>query len=192
MKRLLFAALCAAAALIAMPALAGSERFSVILGGKNVGHLNVDTAGSHSIIDYDYKDNGRGPTLKESVDVDAAGLPIAWTISGTTTFGSKVSESFKRSGRKASWVDPTGKGSATIKGAGLYVAQSGGPWATGLYARALMKQKDGAIAALPGGTLKLDKREALTIEGTEPPAEPARSPSPPTMSAASTPRRTPC
>ncbi|RYH11937.1 MAG: amidohydrolase, partial [Alphaproteobacteria bacterium] len=169
MKRFHLVALCASAALLTSPAFAGLERFSVIIGGKNVGHLNVDSSpsagGTRSIIDYDYKNNGRGPTMKETLDVDATGVPTGWEISGTTTFGSKVSESFRRSGKKASWADSTGKGSVNVKAPSVYVAQSASPWATGLYARLLMKQTDAKMAALPGGTLRLDRGEALTIDG---------------------------
>jgi hypothetical protein len=84
--------------LLALPMLAAAEeeRFSVISGGKNVGSLSADTRGDETRIDFDYKDNGRGPTMKETIRVDAAGLPVAWTIGGTTTFGSKVAEYFSR------------------------------------------------------------------------------------------------
>ena len=81
MKHLTFVALCASAAFHVTPALAGAERFSVIVGGRNIGHLNVDSSphqgGARSIVNYDYKNNGRGPTMKEVLDTDAAGLPVA-------------------------------------------------------------------------------------------------------------------
>ena len=142
-----------------------SERFSVIFGGKNVGHLNVDSAGNRSVIDFDYKNNGRGPTMQETLTVDAAGLPTSWTVDGTTTFGSKVSERFTRSGAKASWTDSTGKGGAKISQPSLYIAQNASAWATGLYARALMQDADASLPALPGGTVSLKKGETLAVNG---------------------------
>ncbi len=154
-------ALSASTALAAPP----TERFSVIFGGKNVGHLNVDSTGNRSVIDFDYKNNGRGPTMKETLTVDAAGLPTSWTVDGTTTFGSKVSERFARSGAKANWTDSTGKGSAKVAQPSLYIAQNGSAWATGLYARALMKDADASLPALPGGTVTLKKGETLKVGG---------------------------
>ncbi|WP_164857198.1 amidohydrolase family protein [Sphingomonas crocodyli] len=165
MKQAIFAALCASAAFVSTPAMAGAERFSVIFGGRNVGHLNVDTNGTHSDIDFDFKNNGRGPTMKESLDVDANGFPTAWTVTGATTFGSKVDERFTLKGKRATWVDSTGPGKATVKEPSIYVPQSGSPWSVGLYARALLKDADGAIPALPGGTLRIEKGAALTIAG---------------------------
>jgi imidazolonepropionase-like amidohydrolase len=165
MKLLTTAALAALAAAIAAPGSAEMQRYSVIFGGKNVGHLNADVQGTQTTIDFDYKNNGRGPTMKESIKLNADGLPMAWDITGATTFGSKVEEHFARNGVKATWTDATGKGSATTKEPAVYVAQSGSPWSTGLYARAIIKAGGASIAALPGGTLKLAKGETLTVNG---------------------------
>ena len=156
-----------AAALVlawAVPAAAEPQRYSVIFGGKVVGHLNADVEANRVAIDFDYKNNGRGPTMKEFVRLGADGLPVAWDITGTTTFGSKVEERFARTGAGASWTDSTGKGSAPTAN-GVYVAQSGSPWSTGLYARAIMKAGGTTLPALPGGTLKLTRGETLTVTG---------------------------
>lgn len=165
MKLLTTAALAALAAALAAPASAEMQRYSVIFGGKNVGHLNADVQNGQVGIDFDYKNNGRGPTMKEAIRLDANGLPTAWDITGATTFGSKVEEHFAKSGAKATWTDSTGKGSAATKERAVYVAQSGSPWATGLYARAIMKTGGATIPALPGGTLRLTKGETLTVTG---------------------------
>lgn len=153
------------ALLLATSAWASAEKFTVITGGKNVGHLNADTTGDRTTIDFDVKDNGRGPTIAETIRLDTSGLPTAWTITGATTFGSKINERFGLSGARASWMDSTGKGNATLKQPSLYVGQSASPWALGLYARALLKAANAQMPALPGGTLQLHKGEALTVEG---------------------------
>ncbi len=157
-------ALWASVSTIAVSACAATENFTVIFGGKDVGHLNVDTSGSHSAIDFDYKNNGRGPTMKETLDVDATGLPVKWDISGATTFGSKVSESFVKTNGTARWTDSTGAGTKKVTQASIYVAQSGSPWSLGLYARALLKA-GGTIPALPGGDLRLTRGDAVTVAG---------------------------
>ena len=153
--------------LLALPMLAAAEeeRFSVISGGKNVGSLSADTRGDETRIDFDYKDNGRGPTMKETIRVDAAGLPVAWTIGGTTTFGSKVAEYFSRKGKVVEWLDSTGKGKSDAPNPSLYVAQSGSPWSDGLNARALIAAPDHRLPALPGGELDLTPGEQLTVQG---------------------------
>ncbi len=158
-------ALVSISLLLATAASAQTEHYVAIFGGKNVGHLDAVTTGTHTVIDFNIKNNGRGPTIAETLEVDAQGLPVAWSVTGATTFGSKVSESFARTGNAASWTDSTGKASAAPTRPGLYVTQSGSPYALGLYARALLKAPGHQLAVLPGGMLKLDRIDALTIAG---------------------------
>ncbi len=143
-----------------------AERFAVITGGKTVGRLNVDPAAGGVRIEFDIKNNGRGPTIAETLQLDAEGLPQQWRISGTTTFGSKVDERFSLSGKRASWTDSTGSGSTTLKQPALYIGQSSSPWAYGMYARALMKQADAKLLALPGGTVSLQRSVKVVVNGT--------------------------
>jgi hypothetical protein len=142
-----------------------SARYSVIYGGKNIGHVVADTTANRTTIDFNVKNNGRGPTMAETITFGPDGLPTAWTISGTTTFGSKVNETFKREKARATWLDSTGKGQTSLKEPSVYVAQSGSPWSLQIYARALLKQPGMTMRALPGGTLKLEKRDALDVQG---------------------------
>jgi hypothetical protein len=161
-------ALASAAALLALtPTLASAETasFTAVFGGKNVGHLTATTAGDTTTVDFDIKNNGRGPTDAETIRSNAEGLPVDWKIAGATTFGSKVSETFHQEGGKAEWLDSTGKGRASIAKPGLYVAQAGSPWGDGIIAKALLKAPNMTMAALPGGTLHLDKGETLTVQG---------------------------
>jgi imidazolonepropionase-like amidohydrolase len=149
-------------ATLALPAHA-DERFSVLVGGTRIGHLTVDAEGNRLAIDYDYKNNGRGPTLKESIELGADGLPQRWKIEGSTTFGSPIAESFARDGDGATWTDALGPGEANAGPAKLYVAQDASPWALGLYARALLAAPGNRLPALPAGELQLTRHEPLRL-----------------------------
>ena len=166
----------ALAVLFVTPVLAHAETasFTVISGGKNVGHLIAATTGGRTSIDFDIKNNGRGPTMAETIDMNADGLPTSWSIKGATTFGSKVDEHFSQAGGHAEWTDSTGKGAATVKQAGLYIAQSGSPWSDEIYARALLKAPGMEMPGLPGGTLRLEKGEALSVQGAGGPIQVTR------------------
>jgi hypothetical protein len=85
-----------------------------------------------------------------------------------------VAEHFSRKGSRAEWVDSTGKGSAAIGKPSLYIAQSGSPWSDGIYARALLKTADRQLPALPAGVLRLEKGEALTVQGSAGPVQVTR------------------
>lgn len=153
---------------------ADSVNYTAVFGGRNVGHVKVDIDGRKAKVDYNVKNNGRGPTIAETITFDEAGLPVDWKISGTTTFGSKVDETFARSGARATWKDSTGPGKASPKDPTVYVAQSGSPWANQIYLRALLKRADLSMPALPGGTLRLEKGATFTVQGKGGPREVTR------------------
>ena len=161
MRKLLIVALA-----LNLPALALADTFtySFISGEKKVGHLTAETKGDQTTIDFDVKNNGRGPTIAESITLDAAGLPTTWNLKGSTTFGSKIAEHFARKGTHSEWLDSTGKGQSTKPG--IYLAQSSSPWANGIYARALLKTSDMQLPALPGGTVRLEKGETINVQGS--------------------------
>jgi imidazolonepropionase-like amidohydrolase len=181
---------CALIALLHATARANTERYTVITGGKKVGTLVAERTGGDVRVSYDVKNNGRGPTITETIHLESDGRPSAWSIAGTTTFGSKVSERFQRKGSHAEWVDSTGKGQVNDAEPGtgsesstglesppaarIYVAQGASPWSDGLYARALLKNPGLRMGALPDGTLELTRGEGFMVgAGTSGGAEPA-------------------
>ena len=111
------------AVLLSTAASAETYQYRVLFGGDDVGGLEVETAGNTSNIEFDYKQNGRGPTIAEKVGVDAEGIPTNWTITGRTTFGNPVNESYACADGKASWQDSTGPGSADA--CSFYIDQTG-------------------------------------------------------------------
>ena len=142
---------------------AETESFVFYSDDTQIGRIVVEVNGNSAKVDFDVKDNGRGPTVAETLTLDADGLPSEWKITGTQTFGGKIDESFRRRGNSSDWKDSGGPGSA--KGpAKLYIAQSASPWALQLYARAILKA-GGPLDVLPGGTLALTKGERLKLQG---------------------------
>ncbi|WP_028872755.1 amidohydrolase family protein [Psychroserpens burtonensis] len=146
----------------------GDETYSVISGGTTVGYLKAHTLGDTIHIDYDYKNNGRGPTMKETIVLNTDGFPLQWNITGNTTFGNTVEEQYALSGTAASWTDATGSDSTTAENALWYVNQSGSPYSTILTARSLLKSPDYTADVLPAGKLTLKKMEktSITVDST--------------------------
>lgn len=157
---------CGLAAMAAASASAETLEYSVIANAEKVGSLVVETDGQSARIAYDVKNNGRGPTVEEAVSLDAAGLPVSWTLDGTSTFKNPIAERFVREGAEARWTDSTGSASATPGEPAIYIAQEGSPWALAVYARALLADADHSLAALPGGRLTLSEQPPVTLGGT--------------------------
>ncbi|HVR92012.1 MAG TPA: amidohydrolase family protein [Novosphingobium sp.] len=166
MKIRLLAA-CALAA-IATPVLAKPVDYRVLTLGTDIGHYTVDREGERITVDYDFKQNGRGPTIKEAVRVDASGAPLDWTITGRTTFGNAVSESFRRTASGAEWSDLAGPGHIRGKDAPhYYAAQNGSPLDASLLARALLAAPGHTLKVAPGGTATLTERDRRTFDGPD-------------------------
>lgn len=140
-------------------------QFTVLVGGTEIGGLTVTATEDGYAIDYEYRNNGRGPTLVEAVALDAQGLPMSWTIEGASTFGNPIDENFALIDSEARWSDATGSDTALPAEPAFYVPQDASPYWLAIAARALMGTEDATLPALPGGTLSLAEIDRLTIEG---------------------------
>ena len=146
-----------------------TQSYSVIRGDNTVGHLDARIDGQSIEIEYDVKDNGRGPTISERIELDDSGLPRRWRITGNTTFGSVVDERFAREDGRSQWQDSVGPGEDRGAAKAIYIGQNASPWAIGLYARAALDQIDRSLPALPGGRIQLtplDEMEVADGSGT--------------------------
>ncbi|MEO1134978.1 MAG: amidohydrolase family protein [Pseudomonadota bacterium] len=148
-------------------AAATSEAYTVLVSGTPIGHLKVEPTNDGIAIDYDFKNNGRGPTIAEAIAFDHADVPTSWTVTGTTTFGNEVNETFAVTDNRAEWTDATGSGEARINTPSLYISQFASPYAAFIQARALLNDDDGVMPALPAGEIRLTEMETVGVAGTE-------------------------
>ncbi len=160
-------ALASALAAFAAPALAESNDYRVIMQEHDIGHLTITSDGPKVSVDFDYKQNGRGPTIKEELKLDADGSPLDWKITGRTTFGNAVTESFKRSGAGVAWRDLAGPGMIKGKDAPRwYATQNGSPLDTAMLAKALLAAPGHTLPVAPGGNATLTEKDRRTLDGT--------------------------
>jgi imidazolonepropionase-like amidohydrolase len=151
---------CGAAAGSAM---AESLSYVVLANGEKVGHLSADVEGSTAKIDYSVVNNGRGPKARETLQFDAAGVPISWTIEGSSLFGSPVKEHFAWAKGVAQWESQPDKGKVKAPTAPFYVPADASPWIQSQFARALIKAPGHRLPVLPSGTMRLEEVRKLTL-----------------------------
>ncbi len=141
-----------------------TEEFAVLFGGEKVGDLTVEREGNTLDIDYAFSNNGRGASSVETLTLSESGQPLAWTVSGKTVFGNAVEEYFKVDGDSVSWKDAAGTGDAEFNKDALYVAQNGSPYGIYVYASALLNSPTNTLPALPGGELRIENIDTLTMQ----------------------------
>lgn len=130
-----------------------TERFSVVADGETVGHVVAVRSGNRVDIDYAVLENGRGPKHQEHLLLDASGMPVSWTIEGTSLMGGAVHERLAWHDGMESWSSQADHGEVPAPKPRLYVADDASPWALGLYAGILRKLPGGALDVLPSGRL---------------------------------------
>lgn len=150
---------------------ATTETFSVRLNDTTIGQLVATTTGDNVKVDLEFRNNGRGPTIAETITLGADGLPTRWTVDGATTFGNEVHETFALEGDVASWTDTTGPGTAAKSEPTLYIPQNGSPYALAVYARALLADADQTLPAWPAGALSLTPQGPVRVDGAGGPVE---------------------
>ncbi|SDQ27485.1 amidohydrolase family protein [Pseudoxanthomonas sp. CF125] len=164
--------LCLSLALfLAGPAAAAETLRYVALvdGGTKAGEQVVrkdDDGTTH--VDFIFKDNGRGPELKEEYKLAADGTYSQYKVTGTSTFGAKVDETFSRVGNNAQWKSTSDQGKQSVSGTALYSALGGTPAGFSVAMSALAKRGDGKLPLIPSGTLTVRKiAEAEVAHGND-------------------------
>ncbi len=148
-----------------------TETYAVRLFDSTIGQMVATTDGDTVTVDYEYRNNGRGPTLAETIELGEDGLPVGWKVDGATTFGNEIHETFALTDGIASWTDTTGPGTAEKTEPTIYIPQNGTPYALAVYAKALLADADHTLPAWPAGELKLDALEQVSVDGAAGPVE---------------------
>lgn len=144
-------------------AFAATEKLSILSNGEKVGSVVVVTEGNHATVDYRVDNNGRGPKHREDVTFDDRGIPVAWSIKGTSLMGGTVDESYKWANGRVQWKSQADAGESQAKAPPLYVVNDDSPFATWVYARAALSRPDHSIAVLPSGKIRLEHVQNLSL-----------------------------
>src|SRR5262245_38404035 len=152
--------------LLVRPALAADPvRYVVLLQGGTQGGQQTVTTGDDGVthVDYIFKDNGRGPELKEEFKLAPDGTYASYHVTGTTTFGAPVDESFQRDGDEVSWKSTTDQGKQTVEGTAFYSPLAGTPASSGIAIAALSRRPEGKLPLIPSGTLTMRKVAEMEV-----------------------------
>ena len=148
---------------LAASAEAAPKALTVFLHKEAVGELVGDTIGDTTRIAYRWASNGRGPTIEETVRVDARGLPTGWVVGGTAMMGGRIVETFERKGGKVVWKSASDTGDRKDDGKGIYLATDASPWQYGVAAKALLNAPGQRLPVLTGGEVALVKVRDTTL-----------------------------
>lgn len=151
-------ALVLATALASVQA-SGAETINYVAlvdGGKQAGHQTV-VHGDDGVtrVDFVFKDNGRGPELKEEYVLAADGTFATYSVKGTSTFGAPVDENFRTEDGNAIWKSTSDAGEQPLAAGAAYSPLGGSPQSLAVAFAALSRRDDGKLPLIPSGTLTM-------------------------------------
>lgn len=145
------------------------EYVALVDGGKQAGHQVVDV-GDDGVtrVDFVFKDNGRGPELKEEYTLNPDGTYKTYKVTGQATFGAKIDETFQLAGDQATWKSTSDEGKQQIAPGAQYSPLGGTPQSGSVAITALAARSDGKLPLIPSGALTMRKvDEAEVVNGGE-------------------------
>lgn len=133
-------------------------RYTILFHGEPSGAQTTRIAEDGSVtVDFSYRDNGRGPDLKEEFSIADDGTLRRYAVKGTSTFGAAIDESFTRAAGLAEWNSTSDRGSAKLSGPAAYVPIECSSEAMARIVRAVALTPGSRLKALPGGELEVEK-----------------------------------
>ncbi|WP_454832948.1 amidohydrolase family protein [Pseudoxanthomonas wuyuanensis] len=152
-------ALCCA--LLFSPPLMAAEtlRYVALVDGGTQAGSQVVVHGDDGVtrVDFIFKDNGRGPELKEEYELAEDGTFKRYAVTGASTFGAPVDETFTRDGDTGRWKTTSDQGEHRFSGIALYTPLGGTPQSFSVAIAALARRADGKLPLVPSGMLSSRK-----------------------------------
>jgi hypothetical protein len=142
------------------------SRYTVLMQGRVAGHqINTTKPGGTLDVDFDFKNNGRGPTLLEHYKFAPDGTISEFSVKGTSEFGAPVAEHFVRAGSQARWQSNADHGSRRVSGPAQYVPADSSLEPLAATVQAALRQPQGQLPALPAGSVKVEKIVETRLQG---------------------------
>jgi hypothetical protein len=129
------------------------DKYVVLFQGKAGGAQTTTVAADGSVtVDFSYRDNGRGPDVKEELAFERDGSLKGHRLTGKSTFGGPIDETYARDGAKARWQSVADRGEAAVEGMPWYSSISeSSPESLALAVRAALKRPGQRLPMLPAG-----------------------------------------
>ena len=157
----------AAACVIGLPLQSRAQTqqsYTVTIQQEVAGALVSRTDGEGKVsVDFSYRNNGRGPDLKEEFSLDALGAPVAYAGSGKSTFGNEIRENYAWQGGRGRWTSLVDRGDKPVEDGALYVPIEGSPRFGAQLVRSLLMRPGLTAPSVVGGKFSVERLAELKL-----------------------------
>lgn len=144
---------------------AEAARYTIVANGESVGYLRGNVEDDVLHVDYHVDNNGRGPKHRESIRFSSDGIPLQWTVQGTSLMGGPVEERYVWEEGRAVWSSQADSGEVPADQPPLYIVNDASPWALAVYERVLRARPGQEMEAVPGALLRREEVADLSAIG---------------------------
>jgi hypothetical protein len=140
------------------------QRYTVTIQREVAGALvsSTDRQGKVSV-EFSYRNNGRGPDLKEEFSVDVRGAPVAYAGRGKSTFGNEIREDYAWQAGRGRWTSLVDRGDKPVEAGALYVPIEGSPLFGAQLVRSLLLRPGGTAPSVARGKFSVERLAELRL-----------------------------
>jgi hypothetical protein len=157
------------AALLLAAGAATAQDYTVLCMKAVCGHLKMTPSPGQLDVDYRYRNNGRGPELKETIRWAPDGAWTGYRGEGVATYGARIDEQFERGADdRAVWRSPVDAGE--LPGAArdaVYLPVDASPAWLARLAKSLLALRGQRAPGLPVGHATIERVQTLSVAGQD-------------------------
>jgi hypothetical protein len=140
--------------------------YVVLTQGQPAGHMKVQKLADGRVdTDFSYRNNGRGPDMRESFTLDAQGVPQTYQIEGKSTFGALVHENFRIESGRARWKSHADQGDEAVPEGFVFMPLEATLAYSDALVRLLLSRPDASAPTLGGLKLVAQRQFRLALPG---------------------------
>lgn len=142
-----------------------TTRYTILLdNGTVAGEQIVERIGQDTIkVHFDFKENGRGPTLDEVIKLAPDQTMLEYQVTGTSEMGGAVDERFTRKGNLAEWSSKSERGNKRVRGKAFYLPLDSSWEVNSLMISAMSNARPSNLPLLPEGTLVQQRLDEVVV-----------------------------
>ncbi|NQW26762.1 MAG: amidohydrolase family protein [Flammeovirgaceae bacterium] len=113
---------------------------------------------------YTYTDRGRGPLLKEKIELNERNFITQHLVNGVNYLKDSVDEKFESHEETASWINSGEEAHGTFTGNELYFRYDGSPASYEIISQLLLDAESGVVSLYPKGEAVLEQTYDITLD----------------------------
>ena len=147
------------------------QEYGVTILGEAAGKLTSRSDQGTVQVDFSYRNNGRGPDLKEEFRVDTLGAPVFYRGQGKSTFGNAIEESYDWRDARGRWVSLVDKGDQAVPAGALYFPVEASSLFGAQLVRSLLLRPARSAPSVAGGQFSTERIAQLSLTSSKGPVE---------------------